>query len=137
MNQRDAGFSLYEVMIALVIVMISALGAHAMITTRFTGTANRVDHQTTAMQIVEDRLAQVQAHPAYGTLTATFGEATATPVPGYAGFSRQTIVSRTTTLIPATGRTRDLTMVTVTVQPTVAGANAFAPVARTIAVAAP
>lgn len=125
--QRHAGFTLVEVMMALLvltIVLLSLAGS----TAGFLRTISASDRQSAAVGLAEDRIARIQMHPDYSTLEATFN-ATETGLPALPGHTR------TTTIVPVggPGQTQDHKNVTVTVS----GPGLSTPIARTVTVAAP
>ncbi len=121
------GFTLVEVMIALVILMVVIVG-FASTTGRLLHTVATTDRQEGATNLVTDRLDQVRLEPVYGRLESLF-VATETNLPGMAGYTRVTAITRVLGVSPAT----DHKVVTVTVT----GPALLKPVARTITVAAP
>ncbi len=124
--QRN-GFTLVEVMIALVILSVVIVG---MATTtggllRNVATGDRV---ATAIQLAEQRIEQVQLEPSYSRLDTLYAGVESS-LPGWPGFTRETRVVR----YGGTGQPYDYFKVTVTVS----GPGLPARVSRTVAVAAP
>lgn len=122
------GFTLIEVMIALVILMVVALGM-AQLTATMTHTVTTGGRQQAAVELAEGRVAQIQADPNYAGLESTYvaTEANFATLPG---FSRQTIVQHDT---GSAGARHDWKRVTVTVS----GPGLLVPVSRSITRAAP
>lgn len=125
MNRR--GFTLVEVMVALVILLIVLMG-FSMMTANMIHTVATSDRQEAAVQLSHDRLEQVRLAPNYGTLESLY-VATETGFPTLPGFTRQTEIVRT----GGQGLPTDFKKVTVTVR----GPGLLVPVSRTITVAAP
>ncbi len=121
------GFTLIEVMIALVLLSVALLGM-ASVTGSIVRTAVTSDQATTALQLAEDRIEQVRLEPAYGRLDTLYA-GTESSLPGFPGFSRQTRVTRISSGTPPAQFTR----ITVTVQ----GPGLLRPVTRTVTVAKP
>ena len=127
MRRRRAGFTLVEVMLALVILSVVVLGVGAT-TARFLQVVTTSERSSAALQLVNDRLELVRLHPDYSTLDSTFaGEE--------AGFPSLPDLRRVTQVVRfgGTGQATDFKRVTVTVS----GPGLLAPVARTVTVAAP
>jgi prepilin-type N-terminal cleavage/methylation domain-containing protein len=123
--RRDAGFTLLEVLIAMVILSIMILGFQAAFAGRLLSTVNAEDRRTVALQLAAERVRAVQLDPVYTALETRY-ETTEATLPNFAGYRRATRVDRTTT-------GGDYTTVTVTVtHPRLAR-----PVTRTLVVAAP
>jgi prepilin-type N-terminal cleavage/methylation domain-containing protein len=125
MNRR--GFTLIEVMLALVIFMVVLLGVGQM-TASMVHTVATSERQEAAVQLAHDRLALVQATPRYAALESLY-VATETTFPTLPGFTRVTQVVRS----GGPGQPMDHKTVTVTVT----GPGLLVPVSRTITVAAP
>ncbi|HXI20310.1 MAG TPA: type II secretion system protein [Gemmatimonadales bacterium] len=129
MNRR--GFSLIEVMIALVILTVVALSLG-----RFVGNFSHAvatsTVRTTAVAVAQERIDSIRAaaSPAvYPSLMPLFNDEFVTGFPGYPSMRRMTAVVRHT----GTNPTRDYTVITVTVaEPTMGPA-----IALTTVVAAP
>lgn len=87
------GYSLVEVMVALVLLGMSMLSVQAMITDRLVTTVGREDRVAVANQLAKDRVAQIELEPSYFTLEERYS-GTENPVPGHAGFVRSTRITR-------------------------------------------
>jgi prepilin-type N-terminal cleavage/methylation domain-containing protein len=122
------GFTLVEVMIALVILMVVLLGM-AQLTASMTHAVTTGGQQQAAVELAESRVAQIQADPNYAALESLY-VATETNFPTLPGFSRQTVIVRDTGSVT---QRHDWKRVTVTVQ----GPGLLAPVSRTLTRAAP
>jgi prepilin-type N-terminal cleavage/methylation domain-containing protein len=123
---REGGFTLAEVLIAMVIMAVVMVGMQAALTQRLTGDLRLQDTRSAAIHLAADRLRTVQLDPVYGSLGARYA-ATETSVPGYPGYQRVTQVTQTV----ADGN--DYTTVTVKVtHPRLAQ-----PVTRSLVIAAP
>jgi prepilin-type N-terminal cleavage/methylation domain-containing protein len=126
MNDRR-GFSLLEVLIALVILGFVILGAQATLTGRMVSDIGWQETRARATQLAMDRLHLVQSDPAYGTL-ATRYTGTETGLPGAPGFTRTTQFSLTP--LDAGQEYRTVTV-------TVTAPRLTRPVARTAVIASP
>jgi len=124
------GFSIVELMIALVILAVSILGIAAS-AGRLGYAAGEAELKALAVQAVEDRINFVRLDPQYDSLTVRYAK-TETALLGLPGISRQTAVARSQ-VAQSNGQTLDYT--TVTVQ--VTGGALGAPVVREIIVGAP
>ncbi len=125
--RRDTGFTMVEVMMALLvltIVLLSLAGS----TGGFLRTISASDRQAAAIGLAEDRIARIQMHPDYATLEATFN-ATETSLPALAGHTRTTTIVH----VGGAGQTQDHMNATVTIS----GPGLATPIARTVTVAAP
>jgi type IV pilus modification protein PilV len=128
MRTRD-GFSLVEVMVALVMLTAMMLGATAL-AGRMIRTSTSANIQVTAGQLAEDRVDFVRLDPQYDSLSVRYA-GTENPVTGYPGYTRTTAVTRTTT-VTTNGTTDYITMtVRVTHQ------QLSTPVARTVVITTP
>jgi prepilin-type N-terminal cleavage/methylation domain-containing protein len=121
------GFTLVEVMIALVILMIVLLG-FAVSSGRMLHTVTTSDLQETAIQLARSRLEMVQLQPNYAALDSMYVQ-TETNFPTLPGFTRATTITR----FGGAGQPIDYKRITVTVS----GPGLLAPVVRTTTVAAP
>lgn len=125
-----SGFTLVEVVVALVILAVGILGmaASAGRLSRMAATAER---EARAMEAVHDRLALVMLHPQYGGLDTLF-TATETELQGLPDFTRTTEITRVQE--PGVdGRVVDYTVIEVVV----AGPLLDGPVIRAAVVGAP
>lgn len=124
---RRNGFTLIEVVVALVILGTVVLGL-----TRFMGNFVHVvatsTTRTVASEVAHEQLERVKVDPSYATLSATWG-GTRTGFPDYPAMTRVTTLNRVTSAGPPP---RDYTIVTVRVtEPTMTRpVNATAVVAR-------
>lgn len=125
MNRR--GFTLIEVMVALVILAIVLLGT-AQLTTRQVHTVATSAQLQSAVELAESRVAKIEADPNYAKLESLY-VATENTFATYPGFSRQTAITHT----GGTGLANDYKKATVTVT----GPGIITPVTRTVTVAAP
>lgn len=124
-RSSTSGFTLIEVMIALVILsgIVISMG-HG--TARYLTTITRNRIRVQAAAVADAQIATMRVNPDYATLTATFnGTVAGTP---FAGYNRVTLVVRT-----GAGTTADRTRVNVTVT----GPQLATPVIRYTTIAAP
>jgi prepilin-type N-terminal cleavage/methylation domain-containing protein len=128
MNNDRRGFTLIEVMIALVILTIVSvcLGKFVGSFLHAVGTSTT---KTVATAVAQEQLEIIRADPNYANLVATYHGQTTVGFPGYAAMSRTTRVVRTTGNAPR----RDYTTITVTVSEPTMGT----PINVTVVVAAP
>ena len=124
------GFSLVEMMIAIVILTVAILGIAAS-AGRLSGAAGEAEVKAIAVQSVEDRINFVRLDPIYDSLTARYST-TESVVVGLPGVSRQTAVTRYQ-VTQSNGKILDYTTVTVTVS----GGVLHNPVVREVIVGAP
>ncbi len=121
---RRAGFTLVEVMIALVILTIAALSLMR-VTSRMIRGVTDDRTRTIASASADARIAEVRVWPTYSTLEAKYaGTETSTPIPG---LTRVTTIVRTGGI----GQPNDFKRITVTVS----GTGLNSPVTRTITIA--
>ena len=125
---RRRGFTLIEVLIALIILTVVAvsLGRFAGSFLHSVGTSTT---RTVATAVGQEQIEFIRADPTYTTLVATYNNATLTGFTGYPSMTRLTRVTRTTGNNPR----RDYTTVTVTVSEPTMGT----PVNLTMVIAAP
>lgn len=106
-NRR--GFTLIEVMVALVLLVVVSLGL-----TQFTGSylhsAGNAGTRAIATEIARERIGLIRADPAYTSLSSSWA-GTTTGFPGYPSMSRTTTVRRVTQTTPR----QDYTLLTVQV----------------------
>ena len=124
--RRRAGFTLIEVMIALVILGIAALSLMR-VTSRMIRSVTDDRTRTIASASGDARIAEVRAWPTYSTLESKYA-GTETDVP-ITGLTRVTSIVRTGGL----NQTNDYKRVTVTVSGTQLTSN----VTRTVTIAPP
>lgn len=129
LSRRD-GFTMVEVLVAMVILGIAILGVQAAVTDHFVRDVGTMDRSAVAIQLVEDRIQSVQLDPVYATLEDRYEVAEPT-VAGQPGFSRDTRVQHVRTA--GVRGVVDYKKVTVEVR----AATLPRPVSRTITVAAP
>jgi type II secretion system protein I len=127
---RHDGFTLVEVVVALVILSTAVLGLAAT-SSRLATTANNAELRALALEAVEDRVAEARLEPRYGALDSLFsgteGDILGSAHPGY---DRVTKVTRVTATSPVP---LDYTEILVAVT----GPLLNEPVQRQIVVAAP
>ena len=85
----DGGFTLLEVLVALVILGFVVMGAQAAMTATMVRDVGWQEVRGRATQLAMDRLHAIQADPVYATLAARY-TGTETALPGAAGFRRET-----------------------------------------------
>jgi prepilin-type N-terminal cleavage/methylation domain-containing protein len=122
-----SGFSLVEVVVALVILSTAVLGL-ASSASRLTTTAAAAQVRALAMESVQDRLARVRLDPRYGALDSLY-TGTDTDISGIKGLTRTTKVVH----IKRTSPSLDYKQILVTVT----GPTLETPVSRVIVIAAP
>jgi prepilin-type N-terminal cleavage/methylation domain-containing protein len=128
MNNDRRGFTLIEVMIALVILTIVSVSLGKFVGS-FLHAVGTSTTKTVATAVAQEQLEIIRADPNYANLVATYNGQTATGFPGYAAMTRTLRVVRTTGNAPR----RDYTTITVTVSEPTMGT----PINVTIVVAAP
>jgi prepilin-type N-terminal cleavage/methylation domain-containing protein len=121
------GFTLIEIMVAVVILCVVLLGT-AQLTTGMVHTAATSGRQDAAIELAQSRLARIQADPNYPGLEKMY-VATEIGFPSLPGFSRHTDVVH----FGGVGQPNDYKKITVTVS----GPGLLAPVSRSVTVAAP
>lgn len=121
------GFTLVEVVIALVILSVAVLGLAASASSLAT-TAAAAEVRAMALYSVSDRLATIELDPRYADLDSVYS-ATETNVLAVPGYTRTTVVDR----VSETSPTVQYTIVTVTVS----GPQLPGPVTGRLVVAAP
>ena len=126
LSDRRAGFTLVEVLIAMVILGIVLMGAQAALTDRLARDVGQQDKRTVAIQLAMNRLQAVQLDPVYGALATTYG-GTETAPDNLAGYRRITTVRR------MLQDSADYTMVTVSVE----HPRLPEPVSRSLTIGAP
>lgn len=121
------GFTLVEVMIALVILMVVVVGFMST-SSRLMHTVAVNDRQEAAIRLAYDRIEMVRLDPRYTKLESLF-VATETSFPTLPGYTRVTAI----TLVGGPSQPTDHKKVTVTVN----GPGLLVPIKRTTTVAAP
>lgn len=127
LKRGDAGFTLLEAMISMVILAIVLVGFQATVTQRLTGNLQSQEVKTAAVQLATDRLRTVQLDPVYDSIGPRY-RGTENAVTGYPGYARETVVQR------VTSSSNDYTLVTVKVSRLTGMPT---PVYRSVAIAAP
>jgi prepilin-type N-terminal cleavage/methylation domain-containing protein len=126
MKKRN-GFTLIEVMIALVLLTVAVLGI-ASATGRFLHVVTDGRVRSAALQLAEDRIQTVMMDPDYGGLDTLYAGVEA-DFPGLDGYSRQTVVDH----IGGSGQTTNHKRIVVSVL----APGLEDPVVRSATVAAP
>lgn len=111
--RHQRGFTLIEVMIALVILTVVALSLGRFVAS-FSHTVGTSTAQTTAVAVAQERLDSIRAASTistYPNLVALFNGNSVTGFPGYPNMTRVTVAVRTQSVVPK----RDYTTITVTV----------------------
>jgi prepilin-type N-terminal cleavage/methylation domain-containing protein len=121
------GFTLIEVMIALVILGVVVLGT-AQMTARMVHTVATSGQQDAATELAQSRIAKIQVDPNYPGLEGLY-VATESSFPTLPGFTRTTAIVHDSGGAPP----QDYKKITVTVT----GPGLLVPVTRTVTVAAP
>lgn len=129
LSRRD-GFTMVEVLVAMVILGITILGVQAAVTDHFVRDVGTMDRRAVATQLVEDRIQSVQLDPVYATLEERY-EVAEPALPDHPGFSRDTRVWH----VRSTGARGVVDYKKVTVE--VRSTSLPQPVSRTVTVAAP
>jgi prepilin-type N-terminal cleavage/methylation domain-containing protein len=109
-RRSRAGFTLIEVLIAMVILAVMVVSAQAVLTDTLVTRVGGVDRRMVGVLLASERLQTVQAEPSYSELAGRY-QSTESTVAGYPGYSRTTQVART--FNAQTGL--DYTTITVTV----------------------
>jgi prepilin-type N-terminal cleavage/methylation domain-containing protein len=123
-----AGFTMVEVIVALVILGVAVLGLSASAASLATRAAD-AELRARALHAVQDRLARIQVDPRYAQLDSLY-DGIQTGALGLPGFTLTTTVTR---VVQTTPTPRDFTLVDVIV----AGPALSEPVQRQLLVAAP
>lgn len=129
-TDRRAGFTLLELIVALVILSVAILGLGSTTASLVRSVAEE-EIRFTAVQVVEDRISEIRMDPRYGGLEALYQEEES-DLPGLDGFTRRTEVERVEAPFSG-GRVFDYTVVVVSVD----GPGLDNPISRRFAVAAP
>jgi prepilin-type N-terminal cleavage/methylation domain-containing protein len=126
-RETERGFTLIEVMVALVILAVVLLGLGAATGTLVSRVSNS-GRKEVALELAQDRLTRIQIDPVYDSLEARYAS-TGDTVPGHPGYTMSTDIVHW----GGSGQAEDYKVVTVQVDaPGLAG-----PVARTGTVGAP
>ena len=130
------GFTIIEVVIALTLLMVVMVGFVTM-NGKTAHIAATSDREEAAIQLLNDRIDQVRADPYYAKLDSLYGT-TESSFPTLPGFTRVTVVVNCKVKGNGKGNCNgngvyDYNLITVTVN----GPGVSAPVARSVAVAAP
>ena len=121
------GFTLLEVLIAMVILGFVIIGVQAAMTDRMVRDLGWQEDKLRANQYALDRVHAIQSDPVYAGLSARYAE-TAADIPGAAGFKR-------TTTLTTTQLGLGKSYVTITVSVTTP--RLPRPVSRTVVIASP
>lgn len=121
---RD-GFTLLEVMVAMVLLSFMLLGVHAAITDRLVRETGTADKRNVALQLVAERIQTLHLEPVYGQIETRYA-GVENPVTGFPNYRRTTTVRRTNT------NGVDYKTITVTVERT-----GIPAISRTITIGAP
>ncbi len=130
LSRSEKGFTLVEIMIAIVMLSVAILGLAAS-SSKMLEPTNSAETEFIALEHVQDRLAEVRLDPRYGILDSLYA-ATDSPLVGLPGAVRNTTFTRTNTL-QTSGKYVDYWTIVVTVS----GGRLPAPVARSLIIAAP
>lgn len=95
---RRAGFTLIEVMIAMMITAVVTLGMGAFMV-QFIRAVTTANVRATANELVADRLEQVKGATRYSAIDSIYA-GIETAIPGFPGFERTTLVNRVGGLPP-------------------------------------
>jgi prepilin-type N-terminal cleavage/methylation domain-containing protein len=90
-GRGSSGFTIVEVIVALVILSVAVLGLSGSAATLATRAAD-AELRARALHAVQDRIALVQIDPRYGTLEALYG-GTETDALGMSGFTLTTTIT--------------------------------------------
>lgn len=124
------GFTLVEIMVAIVMLTVGILGLSAS-SSKMLEPTNSAETEFIALQYVVDRISEIRMDPRYGLLDSIY-VATESTLPGLAGAQRVTAFARTRNQ-QGNGKWIDYWTVTVTVS----GGRVPAPIARSLILAAP
>ncbi len=130
LNRSREGFTLIEIMIAIVMLSVAILGLAAS-SSKMLEPTNSAENDFIALEHVQDRLAEVRLDPRYGLLDSLYAT-TDSPLVGLPGAVRVTTFARTQDVQPS-GKVVDYWTVVVTVR----GGRVSAPVMRSLIIAAP
>lgn len=93
MNDRK-GFTLIEVLIAMVLLSLLALGTQAAITTQMVGEVGSVDSQAVANQLIKDRIDEIRMDPRYTRYEENYDGDEEDEFDGLPGVTRATRIIR-------------------------------------------
>lgn len=127
LRRRCAGFTLIEVMIAMVITAIVTLGMGAFMA-QFIRSVATANVRAIANELVADRIEEVKGATRYSAIDSIYVR-TETAIPGFAGYERQTLVARVGGMPPDLYDYRIVTVV-------VSGRNLPAPVRKSTVISA-
>lgn len=126
-RETERGFTLIEVMVALVILAVVLLGLGAATGTLVSRVADS-GRKEVAVELTQDRLTRIQIDPAYDSLEARYAS-TGDSVPGHPGFTLSTSIVHW----GGSNQAEDYKVVTVQVD----AIGLAKPVERTVTVGAP
>ncbi len=98
LRRRDGGFTIVEVVIALLILSVAVLGMGSS-AARLTTTASNAELRALALESVEDRLTRISLDPRYGALDSLYATVEQ-DILGIAGINRTTTILRVQTTVP-------------------------------------
>ena len=130
LKQREAGFTLIEIVIALLILTVAVLGL-AVSTGRILEPTGDAEVEYVALAAVEDRIAEMSLDPRYTLLDSIYG-GTETGLTGLAGMTRTTTVTRSQETLSG-GGVLDFQ----TIHVAVSGGRLKEPVSRSLGMGAP
>lgn len=87
----NGGFTLIEVLVAMVLLGFAVMGVQAVITDQLIHDVGREDALSSARHLVDDRLQTIQADPRYSEINTRFA-GTESSIPYFSGYRRQTLV---------------------------------------------
>lgn len=129
-TSNRSGFTLVELVIALVILMVAVLGT-AQMSARLSRTGAEAELSAKAQQAAEDRISEARMELRYSALDTLFS-ALESDIPGLPGFTRTTEVTHTRRTL-AGGGIEDFRTILVTVS----GPFLGSPIMRALIIAAP
>jgi prepilin-type N-terminal cleavage/methylation domain-containing protein len=121
------GFTLIEVLVA-VVILGAVVMAIASALAKFMHVVATSDRDSAALELVEDRLQQIQMDPNYNGLDTLY-VATESNFPTLAGYTRETTIAR----VGGLGQANDYKQIRVTVS----GPGLVSPIQRSVTIAAP
>ncbi|HEY4319600.1 MAG TPA: type II secretion system protein [Gemmatimonadales bacterium] len=108
---RRAGFTIIEILVAIVILAVLAIGV-ARFAATFTKSLENSSVRVTAAGVANDRLQLVRVDPRYTSLVTLYNVGAGADTTGFSGFPR---MHRVTKIVRDQAGTRDRTTVTVRV----------------------